>query len=528
MTLIFFNVSCATENRQQLNSNSKELDLESLTPHQIYGELLDDVQMARIFPDGKTFVDMVPNKDPQEIVTIYKSQNIKEGFVMEEFVHQNFELPPKESFRVEMDQSATVEAHITKLWDQLEREADGEQKGSRIRLDYPYVVPGGRFTEIYYWDSYFTMLGLAESGRVDLIEGMVKNFANLINEFGFIPNGSRTYYLGRSQPPFFSLMVDLLASMEGDTVMVKYLPAMLKEHKFWMRNAENLSPTKAAQDRVVLLDGKHVLNRYWDDFEGPRDESYFEDVLVSKNAASPKAEMFKHLRAGAESGWDFSSRWFKDGQDIHTIETTDIIPVDLNALLYQLELNISRAGELSGDKSLANSFKVKAQLRKKAMLQYFWNEDDHFLMDFNFKTKQQSRRLSLAAVYPLCFKIVPQKVADEVVKKIAKDFLKEGGVVSTLQTTAHQWYPPNGWAPLQWMTVWGLKNYGHDSLANEISKRWLHLNEAVFQRTGKMMEKYNVEDLSLEAGGGEYPLQDGFGWTNGVYLKLKHLDNNSN
>ena len=128
--------------------------------------------------------------------------------------------------------------------------------------------------------------------------------------------------------------------------------------------------------------------------------------------------------------------------------------------------------------------------------------------------------MSLATVYPLYFRMVTKREADKVADAIEKNFLRAGGVVTTPNNTGQQWDAPNGWAPLQWMTIQGLRNYGHDRLANDIKKRWVDLNVKVYRSTGKMLEKYNVEDLSLSTGGGEYPVQDGFGWTNGVLLKL--------
>ena len=141
-------------------------------------------------------------------------------------------------------------------------------------------------------------------------------------------------------------------------------------------------------------------------------------------------------------------------------------------------------------------------------------------MDYDLKKNQHTAVPNLAAVYPLFFKIADAKQAAAVAKRIEKDFLKAGGLISTLNHTGQQWDAPNGWSPLQWMTIQGLRNYGQDKLANTIAERWVALANKVYKKTGKILEKYNVEDLSLEAGGGEYPVQDGFGWTNGVLLRL--------
>ena len=169
---------------------------------------------------------------------------------------------------------------------------------------------------------------------------------------------------------------------------------------------------------------------------------------------------------------------------------------------------------------MAEVYKTKYTARKKAILKYCWSKERTFFMDYNFRQKKQTDTYSLAGVYPLFFNISDKQQAISVSAKIRSSFLKDGGVISTLNTTEQQWDAPNGWAPLQWITIQGLRNYGSDILANEIKKRWLNLNEKIYTETFRMLEKYNVVNTSLKSGGGEYPTQDGFGWTNGVFQKL--------
>ena len=157
---------------------------------------------------------------------------------------------------------------------------------------------------------------------------------------------------------------------------------------------------------------------------------------------------------------------------------------------------------------------------------YSFNDKDCVFEDFNWLKQERTGLKSLAMVYPLFFKMTDQAQADGIAAYIEKHFLKPGGVVTTLYNTRQQWDAPNGWAPLQWMTIIGLENYGHKKLARTIAERWVTLNEKVYANTGKFVEKYNVEDMTLDAGGGEYPVQDGFGWSNGVYLALKAYLNN--
>ena len=169
---------------------------------------------------------------------------------------------------------------------------------------------------------------------------------------------------------------------------------------------------------------------------------------------------------------------------------------------------------------MAEQYKQLAEKRKAAIQHYCWNEENGFYFDYDFIEEEQKQSFTLAGIAPLFFKVATAEQAKQAATVLENFFLQPGGVVTTLGTTGQQWDAPNGWAPLQWMTIKGLENYGLNDLASEIAKRWIKLNDNVYKRTGKMMEKYNVMDTALEAGGGEYPGQDGFGWSNGVLLAL--------
>jgi alpha,alpha-trehalase len=193
----------------------------------------------------------------------------------------------------------------------------------------------------------------------------------------------------------------------------------------------------------------------------------------------------------------------------------------LNCLLYSLELTIAKAASLAGDKAAAREFQSKAEERRQAIQKYCWNRQLNFFSDYNLATRQQKHNITAAGLFPLFVKIASAEQAKAVAAETEKKLLKDGGIVTTTIHSGQQWDAPNGWAPLQWIAYVGLNNYQHHSLAKEIASRWLSLNEKVFRETGKLMEKYNVEDLNKPAGGGEYPGQDGFGWTNGTYIALK-------
>ncbi|HEX5154321.1 MAG TPA: trehalase family glycosidase [Parafilimonas sp.] len=433
---------------------------------------------------------------------------------IKQFVEENFTIPPSSAPGYHTDIKDNVIEHIEELWSVLKRSADKPVKGSSmIPLPYPYIVPGGRFREVFYWDSYFTMLGLAESNEWETIENMIGNFAFIIHQYGFIPNGNRSYFLSRSQPPYFSCMIELLAANKGDAVYSKYLPALLKEHDYWM---DKTHPTKHA----VKINDDIVLNRYYDQLDKPRAESYWQDATLSEECGGDTSLLYRDLRAACESGWDFSGRWFSDGKAFKTIQTTNLIPVDLNCLLYHLESTISKASKLNDDAAQAGEFLTKAEQRKTAINQYFYDEKDGWYYDYNIHEKKLGSQKTIAGITPFFFNIPPENYITRAAAVLKDDFLKDGGVVTTLINTEQQWDWPNGWAPLQWIAIKGLNNYGEKELAAELAHRWAKLNIKVYRNTGKLMEKYNVIDTHLTAGGGEYPSQDGFGWTNGVLLKI--------
>lgn len=490
-------------------------------PDKLYGVLFADVQMSRVFKDGKTFVDCIPKKSPAEITEAYGKlkNNPLVRYSLKMFVESNFTEPAEVASGYVSDTSLAVATHINGLWKVLSHQPDALQQGSSLLpLPNPYIVPGGRFREIYYWDSYFTMLGLQESGMYDMMEHMINNFSFMIQQYGHIPNGNRTYFLSRSQPPFFSLMLDLLAEKKGKQVYAQYQLALQREYDYWMDKADGKGHT------VKMPDGT-VLNRYYDQDIVPRQESFYEDSSLGAAAGKKAPLLYRNLRSGAESGWDFSSRWLADGKSLSTIQTTNLVPVDLNSLLYHLEMTLGKAYKETGDLVRSNYYQKIADKRKAAVLKYCWNSAGGWFTDYNIVTKSRSREVTMAGVTPLFIGIATTAQANAAAEVLKSRFLKTGGLVTTLKNTGQQWDAPNGWAPLQWMGVQAMNNYNKKELARTIATRWVELNTRVYKATGKLMEKYNVTDAAVEAGGGEYPAQDGFGWTNGVLLKLIRLYN---
>ena len=491
------------------------------------GPLFQDVQLSGIFADSKTFVDARPLSPPADIAVRYSAARATSGFSLQAFVQRYFELPRPIAEGFHTDTSQTMEQHIRALWPVLTRAPPSEPADARsslIPLPNAYVVPGGRFREVYYWDSYFTMLGLVASGRTDLVRSMLDNFAHLVRTVGHIPNGNRTYYLSRSQPPFFAAMVGLYAAATDTAQALRYLDALEAEHAFWMDGAERLAPGGAYR-RVVRPPDGSVLNRYWDDRAEPRPESYRQDYELGQTLPEAQREAFyRNVRATAESGWDFSSRWMRDPKDLRTLETTELIPVDLNSLLYHAERTIAALRAFrgrSGDAEVAGRFARAAHERLQALLALAYDPITGFFYDVRWKSGERvDDRPTLAAAAPLYFGLATAEQGRRIAARLGREFLRSGGFVTTLIASGQQWDAPNGWPPLEWLAIEGVRRYGGPDLADAAREHWLALNRRTYEATGKMVEKYDVVDLDARAGGGEYPTQDGFGWSNGVALAL--------
>jgi alpha,alpha-trehalase len=495
-----------------------------LTPADRYQELFVAVQTARVFADSKSFTDCVPLIAPEEIMHRYRADHALPGFDLGGFVKQHFVHEQVPQSHYVADPQQTLAEHIDGLWSVLSREPTAHPPlSSLLPLPHDYVVPGGRFSEMYYWDSYFTMLGLAQSGRRDLLRSMANNFSFLIDTYGHVPNGNRTYYLSRSQPPVFALMVDLFEA-HGLANALRYLPQLRREHAYWMDGVEGLATGDAARHVVRLGDGS-VLNRYWDERDTPREEGYLEDVTTAAQSARPASEVYRDLRAGAESGWDFSSRWLADRNDLSTIRTTAIIPVDLNAFLYKLETQIAKLSRSQGDTAAADAFAAQAAARRDAIDRYLWSEADGAFFDYDWQLDVKRRELTAAAAVPLYVGLATPAQAHRVARALETRLLAAGGVRTTELASPQQWDRGNGWAPLQWMAARGLMRYHDHALGLDIAHRWLNTVAVLYERESKLIEKYalhdgtSADDVSL-GGGGEYPLQDGFGWTNGVARTL--------
>ena len=479
--------------------------------------LFDAVQKSEIFEDQKMMTDAVPLFPIAEINAEYEQKKDSEGFDLKNFVMTHFDfLGAKIS--IQREDHLPIGEHIEKLWDELTRTAYDE-KGTLLKLPKPYIVPGGRFNEFFYWDSYFIMLGLQVSGRVEMMANIVENCSYLIQHVGFVPNASRTHFLSRSQPPYFSLMLELLAETANDqTIYARYHNTLEKEYAFWMDGEDDVENGSGFK-RVVKTQDGDLLNRYYDAENEPRPESYLIDIEDKENASGE--EFYRNIRSACESGWDFSSRWFADGEHIQTIETLNLAEVDLNCLLWHLETTLATSSAHQHLKDKENYFTERAAVRRHMINKYFWDEKMKIYRDYHIKKNTKTPSEHIAALYPLFLGISDQVQAEAIADTISEKFLYPGGLVTTTKKTGQQWDLPNAWAPYQWLGFKAMKNYGFNELAEKIKNNWCSNVERVYKNTGKLMEKYNALDTETIAGGGEYPNQDGFGWTNGVYLKLQ-------
>jgi alpha,alpha-trehalase len=288
------------------------------------------------------------------------------------------------------------------------------------------------------------------------------------------------------------------------------------EHDYWMRGAATLKPGQQ-HARVVRLSDGTLLNRYWDDRDDPRDESYREDAeLAAATPARDPRQLYRDLRAAAESGWDFSTRWLGDGRTLATIRTTRLVPVDLNSLMVGMERAIAANCTALKDRRCAVDFGAQADRRAAAIRRHLWN--GRFFADYDLDTGRTNAVATAAMAFPLFVRVASAEQARATAAAL-DPLIGQGGLLTTATASGQQWDAPNGWAPLQWVAITGLRGYGETARAERIKAGWLAGVEREYAASGKLLEKYDVAERR-PGGGGEYPNQDGFGWTNGVTRAL--------
>lgn len=387
---------------------------------------------------------------------------------------------------------AAARKYIANYWKNLERH-NTKSSGSMIGLPHPYLVPAheeGRefdFDELYYWDSYFMVQGMLDEDHKALVMGMLDNLIYLFKQHHIIPNASRTYLTGRSQPPLLtSFIMDVYRAYNpGHKWLHEHMQVAKREYSVvWMG-------TKKPNARQVFKG----LSRYYD-------------------------INYTHDLAETESGWDYTPRFNR--------RCLMFVPVDLNALLYKYEMDFAEAARILGSPKEAEEWERLALKRKHTMDRLMWDKSSKLYYDYNYYKERRGTVESLASYYPLWAGMVDAQKAKALVKSL-RWFEHKGGLSTTDNapfgayvpgSMPMQWAYPNGWAPLHFLVVKGLQRYGYHDDARRIAQRWLRTNLLWFNKHGVFLEKYNVVNPDKPPIKGVYPSQTGFGWTNAVFERF--------
>lgn len=382
--------------------------------------------------------------------------------------------------------------YVAQYWTKVER-FHPEDDESLLGLPKPYLVPsftvktGFDYNEMYYWDSYFMVQGLLDEEHRELVEGILENLLTLFRRFKVIPNASRTYLTGRSQPPLLtSFILDVYRAYKKDDAWLKEHMEIAKQEyaTVWMG-------TKKPNERNVYKG----LSRYYD-------INYLHDL------------------AEAESGWDMTPRFER--------RALNFLPVDLNALLYKYETDFAESARILGEKRDAAYWDDAAAQRKQVMEELMWDRARSLFYDYNYVKKKRGGTSSLAAYFPMWAGMVSDKQAATMVRSLRR-FEQKGGLATTdalplgqfmLGSMPTQWAYPNGWAPLHFVVVKGLERYGYHQDARRVAMKWLKTNLQWYTANHTFLEKYNVVSPEKPPLKGLYPSQTGFGWSNSVFERF--------
>ncbi|XP_026747617.1 uncharacterized protein LOC113508733 [Trichoplusia ni] len=513
--------------------------------------LLHHVQMARIFSDSKTFVDLVmkhdeaktlhdfdillkqtdQNPSKKQLKTFVDQYFAEEG-ELEAWKPTDFTSNPEFLNLIRDKDLRNFGKGINDIWPLLARKVKPEVRKkpdqfSLVPVTHGFIIPGGRFKEIYYWDTYWIIEGLLISGMQTTAKGMIENLIELLVKFGHIPNGSRWYYEERSQPPMLTDMVALYYKYTQDLEFLRNNIASLEnEISYWL----------STQTVSFEKDGEcYTLLRYYVPSAGPRPESYFEDYNISMDMSEQdRTDFYTDVKSAAESGWDFSSRWFvaSDGSnngDLSDLHTRYIIPVDLNAIFAGALKNVARFHSLLKNDRKAEHYEALLKQWMDTIQKVLWNDEDGIWYDYDYKHHVHRKYFYTSNVAPLWQGVVALDLVKAKGPKIV-EYLRSsgsldfpGGVPTSLKMTGEQWDYPNVWPPEVSIVVNALENIGTkeaDELAFEVAQTFVRSCHSGFLQYGQMFEKYDAEQPGQFGGGGEYNVQFGFGWSNGVVLEF--------
>ncbi|KAL4103583.1 hypothetical protein QTP88_018944 [Uroleucon formosanum] len=524
------------------------------------GSLLHNVQMLKVYNDSKTFVDLKLKMLPNETMTIFwkEMENWEYNVTkdrLKDFISKNFDIQhnefetwvpsdwiknPKFLNSIKDEKLKDFACKINRIWKDLGRKIKDDVRlkpelYSLIYLPHPVIIPGGRFRELYYWDSYWIIRGLLLCEMNVTAKGMIKNYISMIKTFGHVPNGGRIYYSKRSQPPMLIPMMKSYFEVTNDIYFVIENIDMLEvEFQHWINN----------HNVTIYKNGKnYTLAVYKDSSTGPRPESYREDIEKAEHfkTKSEKENFYSELKAAAESGWDFSSRWFvlngtNKGSILNT-KTRSIVPVDLNSLVYW-------NAKILSDFYRDINFTIKAEEYENISLQWrdavtavLWDEEVGSWLDFDMINNIKRNYFYPTNISPLWTGCYEKNKTDYFVSHVLNYLQKEnilktnGSIPTTMRVSKEQWDYPNAWPPLQYIIIKALENTGYEEakrLASEIAYKWICTNYVAYKNYSVMYEKYRV-DANGEPGlsTGEYPIQTGFGWSNGIILELLQTYNST-
>ncbi|TKR96298.1 hypothetical protein L596_010340 [Steinernema carpocapsae] len=524
---------------------------------QIYvdGPILQAVQDAHLYPDSKYFVDMALKVDP---VTTLKNfyelgDKVRKRENLQKFIEAHFDPPgseliesypedwvpfPASFLKIDDYHLRRWALHLHRIWRDLCRRVkedvrDHQELYSLLYVPHPFVIPGGRFREFYYWDSYWILKGLLFSEMFETAKGMIRNLAYMVDHHGFVPNGGRVYYLIRSQPPLLTPMVYEYYLATGDLEFVQeVLPLLEKEYEFWetQRSSPFLDP-ETKKEKFPYFQYRVLMKT-------PRPESYREDMELVRHLDTEDERhlMWSNVASAAETGWDFSTRWFAQSgpsmHDMKSIRTTSIVPVDLNAFICVNARILGSFYEITGRPDKVAAYQRRYEHAKTEMKELHWNETDGIWYDYDLEYKTHSNTYYVSNASPLYAKcyddeddVTPRKVYAYLEREGVLSFTK-GLPTSLAMGSEQQWDKENAWPPMVHMVIEGFRTTGDPFLmkaAENMATQWLTLSYRSFIQTHSMFEKYNVSSKTEECSagsGGEYEVQTGFGWTNGVILDL--------
>lgn len=478
------------------------------------------------------FMRRTAQKPTQDEIREFVYQNFHMIGEMEDFMPRDWRAEPKIVREIDDPKIRQFLIKLVALWPQLARKIsqnvfDRPDTFSLIPVHNAFIIPGGRFKEFYYWDSYWIVKGLLITDMKETAKGIIDNFIFMVSNYGFIPNGGRIYYLNRSQPPVLTLMMkDYIKYSNDFTYLRQNIAVLEKELQFWL---------KKRVTKIVKNGETYQLAHFDSESDTPRPESYLEDLETCEvhNTSESQHECYTDLKSGAESGWDFSSRWTFDEQgepstDLWNINTRRNIPVDLNSFLYKSFKFMNYFYVLLRQPRDAKYWLDLADTWKYNIEKVLYSPEEGIWFDYDAKLNRHRKYFAASNFAPLW----ADAVDDDVKKQRGNNailYLKKHGILdfygvpSTLLASGFQWDFPNAWSPYQNMIVFGLERSG-DEEAQEVAKtlalRWVQSNLKAYDENKVMFEKYSAQSSGVFGGGGEYHIQSGFGWTNGAIMEL--------